>query len=58
VFDAYCQSCSRRRLIFAGQVRGIHNDDQGIHVVFECWCGALSTLTTGRRATVAHESAA
>ena len=48
MFDAYCQSCSRRRLVFAGQVRGIANDDAGIHVTFECWCGALSTWSTGR----------
>ena len=50
MFDAYCQSCSRRRLVFAGQVRGISNDPSGIHVSYECWCGALSTWTTGRRA--------
>lgn len=48
MFDAFCQSCSRRRLVFAGQLRGISNDDKGIHVAYECWCGALSTWTTGR----------
>jgi hypothetical protein len=49
VFDVFCQSCSRRRLVFAGQVRGISNDEAGIHVTYLCWCGALGTWSTGAR---------
>lgn len=48
MFDVRCTACSCRRLIFAGQVLGAHNDDAGIHVVYRCWCGALGTWHTGR----------
>jgi hypothetical protein len=58
MFDAFCQSCSRRRLVFAGQLRGISNDDKGIHVAYECWCGALSTWSTGRTHVPAAPAAA
>lgn len=54
MFDVYCPRCASRRLIFPGQVRGIVNDDQGIAVAYECWCGELGLWRTGR----AHEAAA
>jgi hypothetical protein len=50
MFDVRCTACSRRRLIFAGQVLGMHNDDAGIHIAYRCWCGALGTWHTGRAA--------
>jgi hypothetical protein len=50
VFDIYCPRCKSRRLIFAGQVRGITNASDGIHVAFECWCGGTGTWRTGRAA--------
>jgi len=53
MFDIFCPACASRRLIFAGQVRRIRNDVAGIHVDFQCWCGAAGTWTTGRRSSVA-----
>lgn len=53
VFDVTCTTCSRRQLIFAGQLRGIVNDDDGIHVVFQCRCGALGAWRTGRASATA-----
>jgi len=50
VFDAYYPACQSRKLVFASQVRGIVNDEDGIHVVYRCWCGADSAWTTGRKA--------
>ena len=50
VFDIYCPRCKSRRLIFAGQVRGITNASDGIHVAFECWCGGTGTWRTGSAA--------
>lgn len=41
MFDLYCPHCSTRRLMFAGQVRDMVNDADGVHVVVECWCGGL-----------------
>jgi hypothetical protein len=49
VFDAFCTACSRRQLIFPGQVLGIVNDGDGIHVVFRCSCRETGIWTTGRR---------
>ena len=50
MFDVFCTACSRRRLIFAGQVVGISNDDAGIHVDYRCWCGGVGRWHTGRNA--------
>lgn len=49
MFDAYCPACRTRRLVFAGQIRGIRNGEAGIRVAYRCWCGADGTWTTGRR---------
>ena len=51
MFDVYCTACSRRRLIFAGQVVAMHNDSAGIHVTYRCWCGELGRWDTGRNAS-------
>ncbi|HSK26975.1 MAG TPA: hypothetical protein VK894_08710 [Jiangellales bacterium] len=48
MFDVYCPTCSGRRLIFSGQMRGLANDAQGIHVGFVCWCGRAGTWSAGR----------
>lgn len=50
MFDIFCTACERRHLVSAGQVRGIVNDERGIHVVFDCRCGATAVWTTGRAA--------
>ena len=50
MFDVFCTACSRRRLIFAGQVVGISNDEGGIHVDYRCWCGGVGRGDTGRTA--------
>lgn len=41
MFDLYCPHCSTRRLMFAGQVRGLVNETSGAQVLLECWCGGL-----------------
>jgi hypothetical protein len=53
MFDAYCTTCSTRRLIFPSQVLHLDNDAHGIAVTFRCWCGAIDTWTTGRHAATA-----
>lgn len=48
MFDLFCPHCSTRRLMFAGQVRDLVNDSNGVHVVLECWCGGLVSWHSGR----------
>lgn len=48
MFDAFCTACSRRSLVFPGQVLGIVNDETGIHVVFRSGCRETSVWHTGR----------
>ena len=50
MFDVFCTECSRRQLISAGQVEGVVNDENGIHVVYRCSRGHLGVWDTGRRA--------
>ena len=50
MFDVFCTECARRQIVFAGQVVGIHNDANGIHVVFRCSRGHLGVWDTGRSA--------
>ena len=50
MFDVFCTTCSRRRLIFAGQVVRLSNDGAGIHVDYRCWCGEVGRWDTGRHA--------
>ena len=50
MFDVHCSACDRRRMLSAGRVLGIRNDERGIHVAFRCYCGALGALHTGRAA--------
>ena len=48
MFDAFCPACSRRELVFPGQVLAVRNDDAGIHVAYRCSRGHLSEWLTGR----------
>jgi hypothetical protein len=50
MFDVFCTDCSSRQLVFAGQVLGIVNDENGIHVVFRCSRGHVGVWDTGRAA--------
>jgi DNA-directed RNA polymerase subunit M/transcription elongation factor TFIIS len=47
MFDFTCPACQQRRLIFPSQIRHLVNDDEGIVLVFTCWCGALGAMRTG-----------
>jgi hypothetical protein len=47
VFDFDCSSCGKRLLIPPTRVRGLVNDDAGIVIVFDCWCGAASATRAG-----------
>ena len=51
MFDAYCTDCSRRQLISPGQVLGLRNDVDGIHVLYRCSKGHVGALVTGRAVT-------
>ncbi len=57
MFDLFCPHCSTRRLIFAGQVRDLVNDQDGVHVLVECWCGGLVRWNAQDRAVPAQASA-
>lgn len=50
MFDVFCTDCSRRQLVFAGQVLGVMNDENGIHVIFRCGRGHVGVWDTGRAA--------
>lgn len=50
MFDVFCTDCSRRQLVFPGQVLGIRNDERGIQVVFRCSRGHVGVVLTGRAA--------
>ena len=53
MFDVFCTACSRRQLVFPGQVLGIKNDESGIHVVFRCSRDHVGVWDTGRSARAA-----
>lgn len=58
MFDVFCTECSRRQLVFPGQVVGIHNDKSGIHVAFRCSRGHVGVWDTGRAASAAAAAVA
>ncbi len=47
MFDVFCAACGKQQLLAPGQVRSVINDDQGIAVIYECYCGELGALRTG-----------
>ncbi|MGH8826554.1 MAG: hypothetical protein ACRDVZ_02925 [Jiangellaceae bacterium] len=47
MFDAHCTECNKRMLIFPGQIKRMVNDQNGIVVFYQCWCGALNAWRTG-----------
>jgi hypothetical protein len=47
MFDNYCAECNKRQLIFPSQIKHMVNDESGIVVFYECWCGALNAWRTG-----------
>ena len=57
MFDVFCTECSRRQLISAGQVQGVVNDENGIHVVYRCSRGHLGVWDTGRATRTASAAA-
>ena len=57
MFDVFCTECSRRQLVFPSQVRGIVNDETGIHVVYRCRRGHLGVWDTGRATRTAPAAA-
>ncbi len=58
MFDIFCTDCSRRQLIFPGQVLGISNDENGIHVAFRCGRGHVGVWRTGRGERAGRAAAA
>jgi hypothetical protein len=52
VFDIHCSQCGKHQLLSPRRIRHLINDDQGIAVIFECWCGALGAYRTGKNAEV------
>lgn len=49
MFDIHCSECGKYQLLSPSRIRHLINDDQGIAVVFECWCGALGAYRTGKK---------
>lgn len=50
MFDYDCPSCGKHQLIFPSQIERLVNDDEGIALIFACWCGALGAFRTGSAA--------
>jgi hypothetical protein len=48
MFDHYCPACEKRQLLFASQITGIVNDEQGVVVLLTCWCGEPAAVRTGK----------
>ncbi|MBI2243151.1 MAG: hypothetical protein HYU55_04125 [Nocardioides sp.] len=48
MFDIHCSECGRHQLLSLSRIRQLINDDHGIAVIFECWCGALGAYRTGK----------
>jgi len=50
MFDIHCSECGKHQLLPISRIRRLINHDQGIEVIFECWCGAPGTYRTGKNA--------
>lgn len=55
MFDIHCSECGKYQLLSPSRIRHLINDDQGIAVVFECWCGALGAYRTGKKTAARTE---
>jgi hypothetical protein len=51
MFTVHCDSCDTTRLLGPRRLIGTHNTDQGIFVLFRCFCGGVATVLTGRATT-------
>jgi hypothetical protein len=49
MFDFHCPSCDRRLVLFPSQVKHVINDDHGITVIVDCWCGELGAIRSGAK---------
>ena len=58
MFDIHCAGCGKRQLLAPGQVRTLINDDEGIAVIYACYCGELGALRTGAAHEARHEAGA
>jgi hypothetical protein len=47
MFDLYCETCQKQQLLGAERVRHLINDEQGIAVILQCYCGELAAVRTG-----------
>jgi hypothetical protein len=50
VFDIDCNACGKHQLLPISRIRQLVNHEQGIEVIFECWCGAQGAYWTGKNA--------
>lgn len=54
MMDHHCSDCGRHQLLPPSRIRHLINDDHGIVVILECWCGALAALRTGKAMRNGH----
>lgn len=50
MFDIHCNACGKHQLLSISRIRQLVNHEQGIEVIFECWCGAQGAYWTGKNA--------
>ncbi len=48
MFDVYCARHGCRVLLFASDIRAVHNTPDGIEVHYACYCGHRGVWRTGR----------
>lgn len=58
MFDVYCARRGCRVLLFASDIRTIHNAPDGIEVHYTCYCGHRGIGRTGRTDRVTDARAA
>lgn len=49
MFSIDCPVHRRQVLVPPSRIRSVHNTDQGILLLIECWCGTYLATRTGRR---------
>lgn len=50
MFDIHCNGCGKHQLLSISRIRQLVNHEQGIEVIFECWCGTQGAYWTGKNA--------